>query len=37
VACWNVACAATLRHHLAAGMVGVLEIAWRTALGEPPA
>jgi hypothetical protein len=37
VACWNVACAATLRHHLAAGLVGVLEVAWRTALGEPPA
>jgi hypothetical protein len=37
VACWNVACAATLRHRLAAGMVGVLEVAWRTVLGEPPA
>jgi len=37
VACWNAACAATLRPHLAAGVVGVLEVAWRTALGELPA
>ena len=37
VACWNVACAATLRRHLAAGVVEVLEAGWRTALGEPPA
>ncbi len=37
VACWNVACAATLRRHLAADVVDVLEAGWRTALGEPPA
>ncbi len=37
VACWNAACGATLRPHLAAGVVGVLEAAWRTALGELPA
>ena len=37
VACWNAACAAMLRPHLAAGVAGVLEIAWRTSLGEPPA
>jgi hypothetical protein len=37
MACWNVACAATLRTHLALPVVDVLERAWRQALGEPPA
>ncbi len=37
VACWNVACATTLRPHLPARVVDVLEAAWRRALGEPPA
>ena len=37
VACWNVACAATLRTHLPVEVVAVLEGAWRRALGEPPA
>jgi hypothetical protein len=37
VACWNVACAATLRTHLSVEVVDVLESAWRRVLGEPPA
>lgn len=37
VACWNVACSAVLRTHLAPEIVDVLESAWRRALGEPPA
>lgn len=37
VACWNVACAATLRKHLPVEVVNVLEGAWRRAIGEPPA
>jgi hypothetical protein len=37
VACWNVACAATLRTHLPVEVVSVLESAWRRVLGEPPA
>jgi hypothetical protein len=37
VACWNVACAATLRTHLPVGVVDVLEGAWRRVFGEPPA
>ena len=37
VACWNVACAATLRKHLPVEVVDVLEGAWRRAIGEPPA
>jgi hypothetical protein len=37
VACWNVACAATLRKHLPVEVVEVLEGAWRRAIGEPPA
>lgn len=37
VACWNVACAATLRKHLPVEVVDVLEAAWRRAIGEPPA
>jgi hypothetical protein len=37
VACWNVACAATLRAQLPVEVVEVLEGAWRHALGEPPA
>ncbi len=37
VACWNVACAATLRKHLPVEVVNVLEAAWRQAIGEPPA
>ena len=37
VACWNVACAATLRAHLRMDVVDMLEGAWRRALGEPPA
>jgi hypothetical protein len=37
MACWNVACAATLRAHLTAPVVDVLERAWRQALGDPPA
>jgi hypothetical protein len=37
VACWNAACAATLRPHLPPGVVDVLEHAWRQALGELPA
>ena len=37
VACWNVACAATLRSHVPVEVVDVLEGAWRRALGEPPA
>jgi hypothetical protein len=37
MACWNVACAATLRAHLALTVIDVLERAWREALGEPPA
>jgi hypothetical protein len=37
VACWNVACAATLRAHVRVDVVDVLEGAWRRALGEPPA
>lgn len=36
VACWNVACAAAMRGHLAPDVVTVLEAAWRGALGEPP-
>jgi len=36
VACWNVACAVTLRTHLPGEVVDVLEGAWRHALGEPP-
>lgn len=37
VACWNMACAAALRTYVPAVVVGVLEGAWRRALGEPPA
>ena len=37
VACWNLACAATLRKHLPVEVVDVLEGAWRRAIGEPPA
>ena len=37
VACWNVACAATLRKYLPVEVVEVLEGAWRRAIGEPPA
>ena len=37
IACWNVTCAATLRAHLPAPVLDVLERAWRQALGEPPA
>jgi hypothetical protein len=37
VACWNVTCAAALRTYVPAGIVEVLEAAWRRALGEPPA
>jgi hypothetical protein len=37
VACWNVACAVTLRKHLPVEVVDVLEGAWRRAIGEPPA
>jgi hypothetical protein len=37
VACWNVACAATLRKYLPVEVVDVLEAAWRRAIGEPPA
>ena len=37
VACWNLACAATLRTYLPVEVVGVLEGAWRRARGEPPA
>jgi hypothetical protein len=37
VACWNVACAATLRKYLPVKVVDVLEAAWRRAIGEPPA
>ncbi len=37
VACWNLTCAATLRAHLSAPVLDVLERAWRLALGDPPA
>jgi hypothetical protein len=37
VACWNLACAVTLRPHLPPPCVEILERAWRQALGEPPA
>ena len=37
VACWNVACAATLRKYLPVEVVEVLEGAWRRAIGAPPA
>lgn len=37
MACWNAACAATLRGHLPVRVVDVLEGPWRRALGEPPA
>lgn len=37
MACWNVACAVTLRAHLTVPVVDALERAWRQALGEPPA
>ena len=37
IACWNVTCAATLRAHLPAPVLDALELAWREALGEPPA
>ena len=37
MACWNVTCAATLRAHLPASVLEVLEHAWRQSLGEPPA
>ena len=37
IACWNVACAVTLRRHLATETIMVLEGAWRRAVGEPPA
>jgi hypothetical protein len=37
MACWNMACAATLRAHLQAAVLDMLEAAWRRAIGEPPA
>jgi hypothetical protein len=37
VACWNLACAITLRPHLPPACVEILESAWRRTLGEPPA
>ncbi len=37
IACWNIACAATLRAHLQTAVVDILEAAWRRAIGEPPA